>query len=124
MKFDFWGDLISSTFIFWAASNTLRALLKSTYLIHLEAFSLPSALHEALIVCLGAPFVASKAEADIATGEAFRAVLWCALAALGGAIAVAKLAFEGNAPIHRTHLGDHDLGKELSQIQKHLWPNL
>ena len=112
MKFDFLGDQLSSTIIFWAASNTLRVLIKSTYLIHLEAFSLPSALHKALIVCLGAPFVASKAEADIATREAFRAVLWCALAALGGAIAVTKLTFESNAPIHITHLGDHNLWKE------------
>ena len=104
-------------------------LLKYACLLHLEAFSLPSALHEALIVCLGAPFVASKTEADVATGEAFRAVLWCALATLGGTIAVTKLAFESNAPIRSTHLGDHDLGKELSQFQiltntKHLWPNL
>ena len=91
-------------------------LLKYTCLLHLEALSLPSALHEALVVCLGAPFVASKAEADIATGEAFRAVPWCALATLGGTIAVTKLAFESNAPIRSTHLGDHDLGKELSQI--------
>ena len=90
--------------------------MKYTCLVHLEAFSLLSTHHEALIVCLGAPLVASKAEADIATGEAFRAVLWCALAALGGTIAVTKLAFESNAPIHVTHLDDHDLGKELSQV--------
>ena len=81
-------------------------------LTHLVTFPIFLALHETLVRCLGADFAASEVEADVAAGEALRAVLGRAHAALGGAVAVAVLARELQAPVDSSHLGDHDLKEE------------
>ena len=73
------------------------------------AVSIPPTLHDALVVCLGAYLVASEVEAYVATGVALGTVLGRALAALGGAVAVAKLASLRDATVDLAHVHYRDL---------------
>ena len=83
--------------------------------LHLAVSALPP-FHETFVRRLRTDLVASEVEADVAAGEALGAVLGRALAALGGAVAVAKLALlPQDAPFNIAHVRhDRNLNLKVS----------
>ena len=89
--------------------------------LHLAVSPLPP-LHETFVRRLRTDLVASEVEADVAAGEALGAVLGRALAALGGAVAVAKLALlPQDAPFNIAHVKhDRNLSLKVSSCSNRI----